>query len=87
MTDRFLFLQLISKLMDKERVDCSFACPPPLDREFRDGMAGCMQTDDHRTLEDIAAILRSDASDFDCVEEIRDLLYRRGFHIDNRHDF
>ena len=87
MTDRFLFLQLISKLMDEELMTCSFDCPPPLDREFWDRMTNCMQTEDHKTLEHIAAILRSGKSDFFCVENIRCLLTARGFDVGDCHDY
>lgn len=86
MNDRFLFLQLFSKFLDYEQIDVAFQCPPPLDRSFWDKMTRCMETEDHKTLEAMAAILRANHSDFYCMEKFRFLLRSRGFDVETVRD-
>ena len=87
MKDRLIFLQCIGKMLETERMDCSFSCPPPVDRGFWEEIVGELRSDDSETMEEIAAVLRSGASDFDCVEQIALLLERRGFETGGCHDF
>lgn len=87
MNDRFLLLQLFSKFLDYMRIDLPFQSPPPLDQSFWDEMTQCIQDEDRKTLEAIAAILRSGVHDFYCTDRIRDLLHIRGFDVGAFHDF
>lgn len=87
MDNRILFLQRLSQFLQRELIDISFQCPPPLDRDFWDETAGRIQTGDRETLEAVAAVLRSGDSDFLCVDQIADLLRSQGFDTGACHDF
>lgn len=87
MYDRLLFLQALAKFVEHESIDISFSCPPPLDRSFWDEVLQSQQTEDRKALEQIAACLRRNTSDFRCIEEIEFLVSARGFDTSPRHDF
>ena len=87
MKDRLLFLQCIGKMLETERVDCAFFCPPSVARGFWEETLEGLRSGDSETMEQIAAVLRSGASDFDCVEQIALLLERQGFEVGGCHDF
>ncbi len=87
MNEKLLFLQLLAKFMDREDITCTFNYPPPLDRAFWDEVLQCQETEDRKTLEQIAACLRKNTSDFHCIENITFLVSQRGFDTSPRHDF
>jgi len=82
-----LLLQSLAKWMDWEGIEVEFRCPPDPDRAFWDDILQEQANGDRKALEDIAACMRKDTSDFDCLEEIEALLNRRGFDTIPRHDF
>ena len=81
------FAQLLAEWMDREGVTCTFAAEPRPDRRLWDQILQREGARDRETLEEIAACLRRDATDFECVEEIMALLAGRGLSTSPRHDF
>ena len=87
MHEQMCFLQAVAKLMDREGIRCYFDCLPSLDRDFWDRILEEQKTEDRRTLEEIAALLRENTSEFRCIDGIIILLEGRGFNTIPRHDF
>ncbi|MDY3985076.1 hypothetical protein [Dysosmobacter sp.] len=87
MDEQMCFLQALAKFMDREGISCSFDCLPRLDRPFWDNILQEQKTEDRKTLEQIAALLRENTSDFHCIDKILLLVERRGFDTFPRHDF
>lgn len=87
MYDRLLFLQALAKWMEREHINVFSTYLPPLDRDFWGGILRFQESKDRRVLEQIAASLRKNTSDFRCIEEIKFLVSTRGFDTSPRHDF
>lgn len=87
MCNQLLLLQSLAKWMERERINVSFCCPPAPDRAFWANVLQEQKNEDYQTLEQIAACLRKDTSDFDCIEEIEALVAQRGFDTAPRHNF
>ena len=85
--DRLCFLQELSRFLESREIRCTFQTTPRVDRDFWNRAAGEIGSSDEELLAKIAQCLRSDTSDFDCVEEILALLEARGFSTTPRHDF
>ena len=87
MDETLLFLQALYEFMKKRHIVCSFDHLPQPDCTFWEQITLVQTTEDHKTLEEIAAYLREDISDFQCIEKITALIASRGFNTIPRHDF
>lgn len=88
MNNQLLFFQTLFQMMEREGISFSFdGYTPAVDHTFWDRLTACRNTDDRRLLEDIAACLREDTSDFLCIDQIICLLSDGGFDTGPRHDF
>lgn len=57
-----------------------------MNEPFWDQMTRCMETEDHKTLEAIAVLLRAGHTDFYCMEKTKSLLRSRGFDVETVRD-
>lgn len=87
MDDQLLFLQFIYEAMEKTGITCSFDVPLKENPAFWDQAAKLRETADREALEEIAACLREDTTDFLCMEQIIFIVERRGLSTTPRHDF
>ena len=81
------FLQALAGFLDQQSITCTFDRPPAQDLSFWSAAAGKAESSAAQTLADIAACLREDTTDFDCIHRIIALLESQGLSTLPRHDF
>ena len=87
MNDQLIFLQMLSSMMEREGITCSFAHGSREDPAFWEKLMDGRRSEEHRALEAIAACLRRDTGDFACIDEIIAILEPLGYDTNLRHDF
>lgn len=80
MTSEQLFLQLIAIAMLDYGVDLSFSVTPDHDPAVWEALAQRQRSAQAEALDAIAAALRADTGDFDCIDEIIRILEPPGLH-------
>ena len=81
------FLQALAGFLDQQGITCTFDRPPAQDPSFWSATAGKAESSAAQTLAAIAACLREDTTDFDCIDRIIALLESQGLSTLPRHDF
>ena len=82
-----LLYQLFMKTMELYDAEVTFGIEPKRDPVFWAKLTDQEQTLERTALKQIADCMRRDTTDFDCVEDILDILFSLGYKTDPRHDF
>lgn len=82
-----LLVQVLIEALEFYEADVRFGIQPRRSADFWAKLTDTEQDKDKRALEQIAKCMRRDSTDYDCIEDILDILFELGYDTKPRHKF